>query len=265
MIRNGWVSWAIKAPGIPDKVYTEKNRGIGLIGHSIVGSYEAAIGRFMSEAKDAAGRYTAYAAASCMFILCKNGDLIQMYDIWSSTWTSGGRVANTSYWAIEAEGGPPGYTNEPFTPEQQATLLRLFREFQDLKGVPVIRGQTFREHGELAAELDYAATACPSTRYDWFTTVPVGENPMTPEEKLRLERLEKLTAGYGIAKDPRAYIASGYDSNLLTFGEEALAYADAKGWSAFLGIALAREAAAAATGGGPHHHNPGPTGPAIPD
>lgn len=169
MITDGWVDWAIQAPGIPDKIYSERNRGIGLVGHSIVGSYQAALSRFLSTARDAEGRYTPNAAASVMFILCKNGDLVQMYDVWSSTWTSGGREANTSYWAIEAEGGPPSNPREPFTDEQVATLIRLFNEFETFTGRAVVRGTTFREHGELAAELGYASTACPSHRYDWFT------------------------------------------------------------------------------------------------
>lgn len=87
--------------------------------------------------------------------------------------------------------------------------------------------------------------------------------PMTPEELARLERLEKLVAGYGIAKDPAAYVASGYHPSLLTFGPDALAYADEKQWSAFLGVGLAREEAAKAQAtadaggapGGPHTHS----------
>lgn len=67
-------------------------------------------------------------------------------------------------------------------------------------------------------------------------------------------RLNGLIGGFGLAKDPAAYIASGYDPALLTFGEEALAYAASKQWSAFLGIGLARQEAAAGAGadsGGP--------------
>lgn len=179
MIINGWVDWAVQAPGIPDKVYSQKNSGVGLIGHSIVGSYQAALSRFLSEERDAQGLYTPGAAASVMFILCKDGQLIQMYDVWSSTWTSGGRLANTSYWSIEAEGGPPSNPTEPFTNAQRATLLRLFDEFRDFTGREVVRGTTFREHGELAAELGYSSTACPSHRYDWFTAQ---EDDMTPEQ-----------------------------------------------------------------------------------
>ena len=210
MIVDGWLDWAIQAPGIPDKIYSERNRGLGLVGHSIVGSYQAALSRFMSTAKDAEGRYTPNAAASVMFILCKNGDLIQMYDIWSSTWTTGGREANTSYWAIEAEGGPPSNPSEPFTNEQVATLLRLFKEFEQLTGRAVVRGTTFREHGGLAAELGYAATACPSHRYDWFTG---------PEDDMADPRVDALIKAFGGQAAIDAWNENG-NSLLIGYGSE---------------------------------------------
>lgn len=72
---------------------------------------------------------------------------------------------------------------------------------------------------------------------------------LSVEDKERLDRLEGLIGGFGIAKDPAAYIASGYDVALLTFGEEALVYAAEKQWSAFLGVGLARQEAA-------HTHEP---------
>lgn len=229
-IVDGWISWAIQAPGISDKIYTAPNRGLGIVGHSIVGSYQAALGRFMSEARDAAGRYTPYAAASVMFILCQDGALIQMYDIWASTWTTGGPEANTSYWAVEAEGGPPANPSEAFTPAQQATFLRLCEEYRTHTGSAVVPGTTFREHGELAAELGYAPTACPSHRYDWFKGLE-DDMGMTPAELARLERLEDLLAGNGIAKD----LAKPDER---TTGNDALEYAWKQGWSAFLGIGL---------------------------
>lgn len=61
--------------------------------------------RFLSTARGSDGRYTPDAAASSMFVLRYSGELIQMHPIWASTWTSGGREANTSTWAVEAEGG----------------------------------------------------------------------------------------------------------------------------------------------------------------
>lgn len=201
MIVDGFVSWATRRPGIPDKVYSERNRGLGFIGHSIVGrerpDQDGIPDRFLSTAKDDAGRYTAYAAASCMFILRLSGELIQMYPVWVSTWTSGGREANTSYWAIEAEGGDVPY-DEPLNAAQVATLLRLCDEFEAYTGRKVVRGSTFREHGEVAMQFGYDATACPSNRYRTFYAAMEArekEDEMTDDERELLLLVAGLIAG----------------------------------------------------------------------
>jgi hypothetical protein len=62
------------------------------------------------------------------------------------------------------------------------------------------------------------------------------EETMTPEQLARLERLERLLAGNGIS--------TAGDGAVDLTGEAALAYADERGWSAFLGILLARREAA---------------------
>lgn len=173
---NGWLDWAQRLPGVPDKVYTEKNKGLGLIGHSIVGTPAAALGRFLSTQVDEQGNYTGYAAASVMFINPKVGPLIQMYPVWASTWTSGGREANTSLWAIETEGGAPGNENEPLNDNQVGNLTRLASDFEAHTGRKVVRSEggglhkddTFREHGEVAQQYGYGGTACPSNRYGRF-------------------------------------------------------------------------------------------------
>lgn len=261
MIVGGFVDWATRRDGVPDKVYSERNRGLGLIGHSIVGrerpDQDGIPDRFLSAATEPDGSYTAYATASCMFILRLSGELIQMYPVWASTWTSGGRVANTSYWAIEAEGGDAPY-DEPLNAAQVKTLLRLAGEYEAYTGRTVERGSTFREHGELARELGYAPTACPSNRYRTFYAAleaRTKEEPeMTPEQLARLERVEKLLAGHGIEVDGKRIT-----------GEEALSVAASRGWSAFLGIKLLRDDVGAlqaqgevVIGGVPDHtHTPG--------
>lgn len=211
-IVDGWIDWAIQAPGIPDKVYTEPNKGLGLIGHSIVGSYAGAISRFMSTARDAAGNYTPNAAASVMFILCKDGVLIQCYPVTASTWTSGGRQANTSYWAIEAEGGPPGNVSEPLTDAQVKTLMRLVAEYEAHAGRKVVRGTTFREHGEIAASLGYAATSCPSNRYAKFYTALEARGEVAPvATKTDEERFLEL-----MGKHFPSYIEAYFDGGFTT-------------------------------------------------
>ena len=69
---------------------------------------------------------------------------------------------------------------------------------------------------------------------------------MTANERMRLERVEALLAGNGIDTDN--------DGVVDMVGEAALAYAadPLHGWSAFYGIALARQEAAAALAQGLH-------------
>jgi len=207
MIVNGWLDWTKIMMGVADKVYSEPNRGLGLIGHSIVGTPEAAFGRFMSRERDADGQYTSYAAASVMFINPKVGPLIQMYPVTASTWTSGGREANTSLWAIETEGGAPGNESEPLNDNQVANLMRLVADFEAHRGFKIHRGSrgssadnkldNFREHGEIAHQLGYSATACPSRRYERFYEAlnARGEDmAMTTEQ---LEEHDALVALFG--------------------------------------------------------------------
>jgi predicted Zn-dependent peptidase len=58
------------------------------------------------------------------------------------------------------------------------------------------------------------------------------EDAMTPAELARLERLERIVAANGISTAGTGTIDKQ--------GEDALAYADERGWSAFLGVNLAR-------------------------
>lgn len=192
---DGWVDWAVRIPGVPDKVYSAPNRMLGLIGHSVVGQesdFEDGVpNRFLSLDREADGRYTRNAAASCVFVLRKSGVLIQMYPVTAATWTSGGPEANTSYVPIELEGGLIGNTDEPMTDQQLASMLRLVADFEAFRGIEIVPGVTFREHGELAAELGYDATACPSNRYARLYEALEGDmaDPVTQELALRLANI----------------------------------------------------------------------------
>lgn len=198
--KDGWLDYAIKAPGIPDKIYTAPNEGIGIIGHSIVGTYEAALSRFLSTDgyRDADGDwiYSNYAAASVMFIVTYWGETIQMYPNTASTWTSGGYYANTHYWAVELEGGPPGNTTEPMTDLQVMAMMRLAKEWEAHTGKRFNIGEQFREHGEIATQYGYAPTACPSTRYERFKISWVMEqkaNDMADNTEL-VKQIDELRA-----------------------------------------------------------------------
>lgn len=168
---NGWVDWALRIEGHPQKVYSATNTGTGIALHSIVGSEsetdDGVPNRFLQDTRPGGiGRFSDYEAASCMFVLRKSGLLIQMYDTSKSTWTSGGPEANTSFMAIELEGGPSGNEREPMTDAQVASFVRLVRDLEAHKGMKFIYGQNMLQHKEIAKKFGYAATSCASDRYD---------------------------------------------------------------------------------------------------
>lgn len=167
-IVDGFLDWAVRIDGIAEKTYSKPNSGEGIAMHSIVGQesefQDGVPDRFLSTVKDANGRYTAYSAASCMFILRKNGTLIQMHPVTASTWTSGGPDGNTRFWAVEAEGGLNPYT-EPLTKAAEDTFIRLVTEWEQHTGRKALPGSNLLQHKEIAKKFGYAATACASDRY----------------------------------------------------------------------------------------------------
>ena len=169
MIVDGWISWAERVDGHPSKTYSEPNSGEWITVHSVVGNLpgHAIPARFMSDEREPGNpnRFTAHAQASTMFILYKDGHLIQQYPVTWSTWTSGGREANTRSWAIEAEGGLPSNPGEPLTPEAEKTFVRLCREWERYTGRTAIPHVTLRQHKDVAKDFGYAPTACASDRY----------------------------------------------------------------------------------------------------
>ena len=170
VIVNGFLDWATRIDGVADKIYSEPNRGIGIACHSVVGResefQDGVPNRFLSTEKTADGRYTASAAASSMFVLRESGELIQMYPVTASTWTSGGREGNTSFWAIEAEGGLYPNYGEQLTEAATEAFIRLVTEFEDHTGIPGIPDANILQHRQIAALYGYAPTACASGRYD---------------------------------------------------------------------------------------------------
>lgn len=200
-IRDGWLSKAKRVDGIADKVYTQLNSGEGIVGHSIEGEdrHDDIPDRFLSTEKDSEGRYTAHAAASCMFINPYEGPLIQMYPIWASTWTSGNSAANTKLWAVESE----GFAREPLNENQVRNMLYLAEEWEAHTKKKLSRGddghaKTMWEHREV---WDWAAknggpTACPSGRYAPFYIALKArgeEMGMTPDERIEFEQMKDDT------------------------------------------------------------------------
>lgn len=149
MIVQGWVDWAIRQPGPPEKVYAEPNAGQGIVCHSMEGWISFSFYMLMSQ------EYK----RSWHFSNSLSGTLYQHYPLLASCWASGSWVANTQYVAIESE----GIAGTPLTAPQVDTAVRLFKELGFTK-----RGVDVFEHNEVATKWTPNAgpTACPSHRYD---------------------------------------------------------------------------------------------------
>lgn len=286
MIVNGWIDWAERRDGIPDKVYSAPCQGLWLTCHSVVGQesefQDGIPDRFLSTARGSDGRYLLSAAASVKFIGRKNGLLIQMYPMAAATWTSGGPEANIGSDAIEEEGGgyhadgTPNFS-EPLTPAQEDTFIRLYTELEAYHGWDPARPQDYlKQHKDVARQFGYDATSCASDRYaNAWARIFAGErygDDLSAEDKERIDRLERIVAGNHLTTEV-------WDGNIADLqavgishpivgtvigltGEAALKYADLRGFSFALGVKLAQDAAAEAkemaeTGGGRHTHRTG--------
>lgn len=230
MIVEGWLDWITRIDGIADKVYSEPNAGTGIACHSVVGEesefQDGVPNRFLSTDKEqdpltGRWRYTAYAAASCMFVLRKSGELIQMHPITASTWTSGGYEGNTRFWAIEAEGGQAPHYGELLTQPAEDAFVRLVTEWENHTGVTAEINVNILQHKQIAKRFGYDATACASDRYsNAWARINEGErysDDMTPAEVEAIVRkvfdevsasyYRTLTAAYWDKSAPGAYSA----------------------------------------------------------
>ena len=201
--RAGWLVHPlfIRVDGHPLKLYTQPNSGEGgLACHSVVGEeadfLDGVPNRFLSDERNPDGSFTDYAAASCMFILRKTMPHVVMYSVDAATWTSGGPGANTTTWAMEAEGGGYLWQNgllvpnfaEPLTEHQVQGFLVIATAWEERFGrkLEVGRGKTVRAHWQLAKDFGTQATACESGRYrhawDRLIAGERAETEMTKEE-----------------------------------------------------------------------------------
>lgn len=189
-IINGWVDWAERHDGPFNKQFRDPNAGIGICCHSVVGDLpnHAVPGRFL-DAND---------AASCMFILYRDGHLVQMYPVTSSTWTSGSYAANVRYWAVEAEGGGAPDYGEKLTRAAADTFIRLVTEWEQHTGNVAHPGVNILQHKDLVRLYGGGATACASDRYsEAWERIASGEryDDMTPEERAKLEAVYAALTG----------------------------------------------------------------------
>lgn len=215
MIVDGWLDWARRVDGIPDKVYSQPNSGIGIAVHSVVGEeseFEDGIpNRFFDTTRLPNGRYTDAAAASVMFVLRKDGELIQMYDVTKSTWTSGGYEGNTNYWAIEAEGGLYPNYGEQLTPEAEATFIRLVTEWEAYSGLKAEPNVNILQHRQIAAKYGYAPTACASGRYDTaWSRIAAGERYEDTITQEQFDEMFQASMGKLFPAYIEAYYSKGF-------------------------------------------------------
>lgn len=213
---DGWVKWAKRVDGPRDKVYTQPNSCDGFACHSIVGEESAfqdgIPDRFLSELKNPDGSYTSYAAASCQFINrkgSKGGQLIQMYPLSASTWTTGSRGANCSTVSMEAEGGGPAWTTEPLDEAQEDNFVRLIKDISEWNGKLYVPNSNVLQHKQWVQIYGGGATACASERYQgaWRKLLASnGDEEMTPEEKLLFGALANIVIRNGLDIVPTADI-----------------------------------------------------------
>ena len=147
-------------------------------------------------------------------------------------WRGSTQNINTYTIGIEQE----GFSGDGFPEAQRLASRDLCRWLASELGFPYDRDH-FPPHADIDLVNRPNDFGPPEYREEHYRFM-FEEESLTPEDVARIDRLEKLLAANGIAKDPAAYVASGYDPALLTFGEEAVAYAAERGWSAFLGNGL---------------------------
>lgn len=188
---QGWLDWAIRTPGPADKVYSAPNACQGYIPHSMVGYLGGWYSRLFSTERDAAGRYTDYAAASVHCSILLDGTVVQHYPFTASCWGSGSRYANTMFIAVENEGGYDP-VDEPLREPQIVSSLRIVRDLSAWKGWSPRRPTgpddltaTLYEHRE-CVRFGSPSTACPSNRMDGLWKRMLEEESMDNETFARM-------------------------------------------------------------------------------
>ena len=147
-LTNGWVEWAQRRDGPPQKMFSQANAHLGIVLHSVEGWLGGAFGELDKPDRQASWHFTNGL----------DGTLYQHYPVTASCWASGNFNANTMYVAMESE----GVAGTPLNEAQVATALRLLRDLGFTE-----RGLNVFEHNEVATRWspNSGPTACPSGRY----------------------------------------------------------------------------------------------------
>lgn len=133
----------------------KRNGGVntcqGIVMHSMVGPYSAALGELKSPTR----------RASWHFSIKQDGTVVQHADTAIRCWHAGS-VYNNSTIGIEHEGGL-NPVHEPLTPAQLAASVALVRWLSKTLGFPMVRQVALWEHHEVSV----LGTQCPSGRIPW--------------------------------------------------------------------------------------------------
>lgn len=198
---DGWLSWAIKAPGPAEKgrYPGDPERAMSEILYIVMhlaGGWEPFLRRGHRPGED----------ASWTFSNCQGGDFYQHYPLSALTWTSGAYTQNRDGLACENEGMPGWSMNA-------AQIANARRMREDVKTVcPNLRapllGAGFREHSELMN----GATDCPSGAivpfYRSYLQAREEDMPLNEEDKTWLRDAIEFRANKAI-KDSGLMAAIG--------------------------------------------------------
>lgn len=215
---DGWLDWAQRDPGPPDKRYPQANAAIGYVPHSAVGYYPGWRSRLFSTERDPQnpGRYSRYAAASVHGWIETDGSVIQHYSFTASCWASGNAHANTSFAAFENAGGPPGNESQPLTDAQVAANVRIIRELAARGGWAPRRPRsagdrsaTLYEHHECVTLWGGDPTACPSGRIPWARILAELGGDSEASHLLRLAGGEGMAMIISVRNSRKNWVSNG--------------------------------------------------------
>ncbi len=142
---------SIWRPGPQSKVNGGVNTIQGVVCHSMVGSFGAAMGELDKLSRRASWHYS----------VLQNGDVYAHYADEAQTWHAGSAYNNSTI-GIEHEGGFSP-EDEPLTDAQRDASVALVRWLSQAHGFPLVRGNGLWEHREVSD----TPTACPSGRIPW--------------------------------------------------------------------------------------------------
>lgn len=152
---NGWLDWAERVPGHPEKANAGRNPVLGFVAHSAEG-WEGYLRSNPPQHPSVGGRKSWHLSNLV------SGKLLQHYPIYVKCWASGANYPNDNYVAMEHE----GVAGQILTPPQVETTTRVISEISKLKNWEPIRKSTLWEHNE-CTRWGAEPTACPSNRIPW--------------------------------------------------------------------------------------------------